>query len=119
MTALTGATAGPTGDDGNLDVPIGFTFNYTGTNYTQARLSTNGWISLNLTGSLGYVNSSLFDNSVPNATMAPWWDDLIDDGTSIVSYKTEGAAPYRIFTAEWIHVLTYYTTCHSPDQFPG
>jgi len=117
MTALSGATAGPTGDDSNQDIPIGFTFNYIGTNYTQARLSTNGWLSLNLTGGLGYQNPSLFDNTIPNATIGPWWDDLIDDATSVVSYKTEGAAPNHVYTTEWLQAPTYYTGATSRFTF--
>jgi len=117
MTALTGATNGPTGDDGYQDISIGFTFKYIGTNYTQARLSTNGWLSLNGTGSSGYQNLSLFDNTIPNATVAPWWDDLIDDAGSVVSYKTEGSAPNRIFTAEWYHVRTYYQNSSTRISF--
>jgi PKD repeat protein len=117
MTALTGATTGPTGDDGYQDVPIGFTFKYIGTNYIQARLSTNGWLSLNQTGNSGYQNLSLFDNTLPNATVAPWWDDLIDDGSSIVSYKTEGTEPNRIFTAEWLHVPAYFQNATTRISF--
>ena len=117
MTALTDATSGPSGDDGNVDIPIGFTFNYCGGSYTQAKLSTNGWLSLNQTGTLGYANLALFDNSAPNATLAPWWDDLTDDATSSVSYKTEGVAPNRIFTAEWYRVPTYFTGATSRISF--
>jgi PKD repeat protein len=109
MTALTGATAGPTGDDGNVDIPIGFTFSYGGVSYTSLKLSTNGWISLNQTGTLGYDNAALFTTTAPNVTIAPWWDDLYDDATSTVSYKTEGTTPNRLFTAEWYRVLSYYT----------
>jgi hypothetical protein len=41
--------------------------------------------------------------------VAPWWDNLLADTTSAVSYKTEGTAPDRVFTAEWKHVLAYST----------
>jgi hypothetical protein len=117
MTELTGAAAGPVDDDGNLDIPIGFTFNFAGTVYSTLRLSTNGWASLNLTGSLGYTNTDLFTSTAPNASLTAWWDDLSDDGTSVVSYKTEGAAPNRIFTAEWKRVLTYYSSATARISF--
>jgi PKD repeat protein len=107
MSALTGATTGPTGNNGHVVVPIGFSFNYIGTNYTQARLSTNGWISLNESGTTSSANANLFTVTIPNTTVTPWWDDLTDDATSIVSFKTEGTAPLRIFTAEWYRVPTY------------
>jgi PKD repeat protein len=109
MTTLTGATVGPTGDNGNAVVPIGFTFNYIGTNYTQARLSANGWISMNESGTTTGNNANLFTNTTPNTTIASWFDNLSDDATSVVSYKTEGTAPSRVFTAEWYRILTFNT----------
>ena len=109
MTALTGATAGPSGDNGNQVVPLGFSFNYIGNNYTQARLSTNGWISMNESGTTTGNNTHLFTNTIPNTTIASWFDNLSDDPTSVVSYKTEGTAPSRVFTAEWYRILTFNT----------
>jgi len=109
MTPLSGAVIGPTGDDAAVNVPIGFTFNYAGSAYTQARLCTNGWISLDLTGGTANNNANLFSGAVPNTTLAPWFDDLLGDNTSVISYKTEGSAPDRVFTAEWYQVKTYYT----------
>ncbi len=117
MTVLTGATNGPTGDDGISNISIGFTFRYAGVNYTTLRISTNGWVSLNQTGDPGYLNTDLFTANAPNATITGWWDDLIDDGTSTVTYKTTGSAPNRVFTAEWYRVPTYYTTANSRISF--
>lgn len=107
MTALTGASTGPNGDNKASNVALGFTFNYLGTNYTQARICTNGWLSLNLSGTTSKNNPDLFTITDPNTTLAPWWDDIADDATSTVSYKTEGTAPFRVFTAEWYRVTTY------------
>jgi PKD repeat protein len=109
MTALSGPTTGPTGDNGYADVPLGFTFNYLGTTYTQVRLTTNGWISMNLSGTTSGSNANLFSGTTPNTTIAPWFDNLNDDATSVVSYKTEGTAPTRVFTAEWYRILPYNT----------
>lgn len=108
MTLLTAATTGPTGDNGIASAPIGFTVRYAGTNYTSAVISTNGWISLNgSSGTSTWDNANLFATADPNTTLAPWWDDLNDDNTSSVSYKTEGSAPNRVFTTEWNRVKTY------------
>jgi PKD repeat protein len=109
MTPLTGGTAGPSGDDGEAVAGIGFTFSYLGVNYTQVRISTNGWISLNQsTSTYPYDNSLLFSVSQPNTTLAPWWDDLSAVGGNVY-YKTEGSAPNRVFTVEWRNVRAYYT----------
>lgn len=107
MSNLTGATTGPTGDNGNSVVPIGFTFNYIGIAYTQVRISTNGWLSLNTSGTTQTANVNLFTTSTPNSTLAPWFDDLNVDGSAVLSYKTTGTSPNRIFTVEWKNVLTY------------
>jgi PKD repeat protein len=108
LVPLTDSLPGPSGDDASMDVPVGFTFNYAGTDYTQAHLCTNGWISLNATGSSA-SNTRLFTADLPNVVMAPWWDDLEDDGTSRISYKTEGSEPARVFSAEWYRLLSYTT----------
>jgi len=108
MTPLSGTlNAGPTGDNGNSLAQIGFTFNYLGTDYTQVRLSTNGWLSLNASGTTQTANINLFNTSSPNTTIAPWFDDLNVDASALLRYKTEGTEPNRIFTAEWKNVPTY------------
>jgi hypothetical protein len=112
MTELTGATTGPTGNDAGTNITnIGFSFNYCGINYTRARLCTNGWLMMATANSTltSNLNPRLFNTSTPNLTLAPWWDDLNADGSSLVSYKTEGTSPYRVFTAEWKNVLTFST----------
>lgn len=107
LTPLTGGTVGPIGDDAGLTASLGFSFNFLGTSYSFIRLSTNGWISLNRSGLNSYNNSDLFTTTAPNTTIAPWYDNLADDETSVISYKTDGVAPGRVFTAEWYRVLTY------------
>lgn len=108
MTALTGGIVGPTGDDGAAVVPINFTFVYLGVGYTNLKFCTNGWVSLNQSGTVNlHLNTSLFTASTPNTTLAPWWDDLKDDNPSKLYYLTQGSAPNRVFTAEWNQVLSY------------
>lgn len=109
MTHLNDSIIGPAGENTSMDVPIGFTFNYLGTGYTQARICTNGWLSFTLSGTSA-TNEILFNTSTPNLILAPWWDDLKDDATSFLSYNTTGSTPNRIFTAEWHRVLSYSTT---------
>jgi hypothetical protein len=109
MTPITGGFAGPSGDDSHLDANIGFAFNYLGQNYSQARINTNGWISLNLTGdnATSGDNTILFNTPAPGTAMAPWWDDLKADANTTVSYKSEGTAPTRVFTSEWKNILAF------------
>lgn len=117
MTALSGASTGPTGDDGYANVSLGFSFSYCGSSYSTVTLSTNGWIAFVPASVSGYDNSYLFSTTTPNGAVTAWWDDLIDDGTSYVYYKTEGTTPNRVFTAEWNRLLTYYTTATARVTF--
>jgi len=110
MTPITEGSALPPGDNAHGDVSIGFVFNYLGINYSMVRININGWLSLNLSGDdmTSNDNTTLFNTSLPTTVLAPWWDDLKADG-STVAYITEGTAPYRVFTAEWKNILAYST----------
>lgn len=99
--------AGPSGSTIVMDVPIGFTFKYVGTDFTQVRICTKGWISFNLTSNSS-VNENLFSLAEPNNTLAPWWDNLdANNSLSFVSYNTTGSTPNRVFTVEWHKVKTF------------
>ncbi len=77
-------------DDQNLGpYSIGFTFPFFGTNFTQYRLSANGWISFTST-STAYSNRSLPSSDAPENLIAAWWDDLSPhrSGTSVRRYNT-------------------------------
>ena len=77
----TGTRINISGDDSNTGpFSIGFNFPFYGANYTQFRLCTNGWITLDTTYTYaGYSNTSLPSTSAPPAFIAPFWDDLYVD----------------------------------------
>lgn len=57
-------------------IPIGFTFEYNGQQYTQIYVCVNGWISFQNPG--GFLTDdpfSLFNNTRPNLTVAPFFGD--------------------------------------------
>ncbi len=95
-------------DDNNVqNIPIGFTFNYIGNNYTQGSVSSNGWFSFT-NGNPSDANSAGNNIATTTAglvnTLYPLWDDLdgangIGSGTA--SYRTTGSVGSRIFTMEW------------------
>lgn len=65
-------------DDQNLGpYAIGFSFPFYGTNFTQVRISANGWVSFTsaATGATSYTNTSLPNNTAPENLLACWWDD--------------------------------------------
>jgi hypothetical protein len=110
-TPLSGATtatlSGGGLDDGYYNaIPIGFTFNYMGNNYTTVSFSTNGWMTFGQN-----ISSSAPSNSLQSGgtrpLVAPLWDDL-KMSSGGVKYKTEGTAPNRVFTLEASNVYWNY-----------
>jgi hypothetical protein len=83
---------------GNL--PIGFTFIYNGTAYTQFGLCCSGWISLGPAAPATsiYPLSTGSTNNVIAPFAAQLSSTVAGDG---IFYKTEGTAPNRILTVEW------------------
>jgi hypothetical protein len=97
----------PIFDDEEVEpIPIGFTFNFYGNNYTTVNVSSNG--NLQFT-----TSSTAFSNvcPLPSATMGisihPLWDDLYPPGGGGIYYSTTGAAPNRVFTVEWRDIEHY------------
>ncbi|HMN04973.1 MAG TPA: GEVED domain-containing protein [Flavobacteriales bacterium] len=85
---------------------IGFSFDYEGTTYTQFKMSSDGYITLNMSAtSTILTNNFETANATSRPIIAPLWDDL--DGnvstplTSVARYAVDGAAPNRVLTVEW------------------
>lgn len=110
FTALTGATAiDAIEDDDELSasIPIGFSFTYFGTAYTQLAVSSNGFLALN-PNQLSNANSNSIANGTLSRAIAPLWDDL--DGTGgTASYVLTGAVGSRVLTVEWLNWQWDYT----------
>jgi len=89
MTELTGTSNILNGDNTHIDINIGFLFNFLGEDYNQLRINSNGWVSLNKSGSdaTSMDNINLFTSDQPTTVLAPWWDNLKADGASRISYQ--------------------------------
>ena len=81
-------------------IPIGFTFNYCGTGYTQLKACSNGWLTFNTAvSSSTWTNSTSSLNTIKPALM-PWFDDM-EGYFGTASYATTGSAGSRVFTFEY------------------
>jgi hypothetical protein len=100
-----GTTVHAAGADESLSsgISLPFTFNYNCVNYTQIKISSNGWMtfSIALTGS-GLTNN--LNTGAEKLVLAPLWDDLQVGSAGSVRYATTGTAPNRIFTVEWLNM---------------
>lgn len=84
-------------DDGVFSLPIGFTFNHRGKNYTTFGVSTNGYVQLGATATPSVISNALATNV---DIIAALWDDNNMTGGS-VQYSTTGSMPNRVLTVQW------------------
>ncbi len=89
-------------------LPIGFTFNFYGSNYTDAYLSSNGFLTFDPVAYNGCCSGQrLPDPSSPNSVIAFAWEDLAPPAGGLTGYFTQGVAPYRKFIAYFQNVPHY------------
>lgn len=108
-----GATSSTaTGDNANeTGIPIGFSFNYNGVAYTTIGLSTNGvaWFDA-VAPATTAGNVNMVTTSGPNQSLAPWFNNLIDDVSSDILYQTQGSEGSRTFTIQYTNYPTFTGT---------
>ena len=85
-----------------IDLPFGF--RYIGHTYNQIKVSSNGFITFDITETYHYLDNDLANPDLKNA-VAPFWTYLAVSSTGKVHYQTIGEAPNRKFIVEFYHVL--------------
>lgn len=97
-------------DDLSMALPIGFTFNFFGNNYTEFRISSNGYITFDLdawdSGCCSGQNLPEFWE--PNNVIALAWNDLDPSSGGTIGYTTIGTAPNRILIVEFNDVPHFF-----------
>jgi hypothetical protein len=97
-TVITGLGSAAVLDVTVTGIPIGFTFNFCGTNYTQLSASNHCWVSLANSASTTFTNIA---TNIPGAGfLMLFWDDLSGTGPNCY-YQTTGTAPNRVFTLQF------------------
>ena len=86
-------------------LPIGFTFNFDGTDNTQFGLNANGWISM---GSTTPTNSyTPISSGITRNVISVIAQDLLGNATGRIEYQTSGTAPNRVLTVQWSNWAFY------------
>ena len=104
------ATLNDCDDCAQANVPIGFTFNFAGTDYTQLEPTTNGVVSLDQEDSTEYDNNDygpLPTSEWTGAALFPFWDDLYPEEAGTIYAQTLGSAPNRIFVLQYDGITSY------------
>ncbi|MCF6255731.1 MAG: hypothetical protein L3K25_05430 [Gammaproteobacteria bacterium] len=97
-------------DDDNVgNIPIGFTFNFYGMDYTVLSIASNGYLFFGLTTNNEYNTDELpipqpagTDNWQDPPFIAPWFDDLDPaENADSTFWETLGTAPNRRFVVQY------------------
>jgi hypothetical protein len=101
----------PNADDGTLTpVPIGFSFDYYCTTYTDVIICTNGFIQLNygtppdFSSPVVHPPQTFPSSSTPNGIVALTMADLDPGVGGVIAYGTFGTAPNRMFVVTYSNV---------------
>lgn len=81
--------------------PIGFTFWFAGTPYTDFSVNENGLMTLGTTPILGTESVNQMASATTLPKIAPYWDDLATGTNGYVGYQLTGVAPNRILRVKW------------------
>ncbi|MFZ0390960.1 MAG: hypothetical protein WAN36_10935, partial [Calditrichia bacterium] len=96
---------GPAFDDTvSAAVPLPFSFEFYGTEYSQIFISSNGWAGFVNPDSNSYpLNDSIPAPGALQKMIAVFWDSLqsTPGNSGGIYYKTLGAAPNRRFVVQW------------------
>ncbi len=100
----------PSDDTYTSSYPIGFTFNYYGTNYTNFVISSNGFITFTTSLAGGYSQWNVtLGGAIPGNTYAPnavmgCYADLLFNSSSSLTYGVSGTAPSRKLVISFCNV---------------
>lgn len=87
---------------------IGFTFPYGSYEYTQVKISSNGWLNLGANLTLPYYGNDMSYLNI-RPVVAPLWDDIsLENGA--VQYVVYGSAPHRVFFVQWLAARWNYNS---------
>ena len=95
-------------------IPLGFNFDFYGTTYSQAYVSSNGFLTFNLDSNSGCCSGQLLPNSSSNPSnlIAGFWNDL-NALQGNIRYQTLGTAGSQQF------VVGFYDVQHYDDDYNG
>ena len=106
----TGTEILPSSDDSYVtDIPLGFFFNFYGSDYSLVAISNNGLLFSGV-ASGQWTNQPIGASDI-HGFIAPFWDDIVTwDTAGAVYYQTLGTAPHRTFVVEWYDNQHYSTS---------
>ncbi len=104
----TGTAVPLTDDSVSNAIPVGFSFNYFGVDYSDIYISSNGFLSVLAGQGSGCCTGGILPSTTtPNGVIAGWWEDLNLSAGGSVHYQTLGTAPNQVFIVQFTNVPHY------------
>ncbi|MFZ6008747.1 MAG: hypothetical protein ACOYXT_00245, partial [Bacteroidota bacterium] len=108
-----------TDDSQALAIPIGFTFNFFGNNYTTTNVGSNGFITFDDGTQAQFAattpsNQAIRSGTDPDNLIAAVWDDLNPEDGGTIEYFTTGSAPFRKFIINYTGIPHFSSSPPSP-----
>ena len=89
-------------------IPIGFNFYFYALPYTNAYISSNGFLAFNGSTYNGCCSGGVIpSNDTVNGIIAGWWEDLHPGLGGTIQYATLGSAPNRRLVVEFNNIQHY------------
>ncbi len=113
-------------DEMSPAIPIGFTFNYYGVDYTEVFISSNGFLTFLDFQSVGCcAGKPMPQTGTPDAVVTGWWGDLnpgeyknsTPDTSGGIHYATIGTAPDRVFIVQFKNITHFDQPNEPPVTF--
>lgn len=84
-------------NEGSSAITLGFNFDFYGSRFTEAFVSSNGFLSFQSDGITSATPQLLPTPTAPNALIAGYWEDLNPAEGGTIRYELQGSAPDREF----------------------
>ncbi len=111
---VAGSYVGLSDESYSSALPIGFSFAFFDSSYTDFYISSNGFISFSSTGGTGCCSGqSLPDVTAPNNLIAFAWNDLDPGAGGAIYYQTIGSAPNRRLVISFL-AIPHYGSFNTP-----
>jgi len=103
------------GDDGSVEVDIGFPFPFFGSLQSNVTVGVNGLLVFG-GAARQPANTDIPSPRLPDGLIAPFWDDLDASALpSAVLTRLAGTSPGRTFTIEWSHLQFFPADADEPN----
>jgi len=101
----TGTAIALSDDEVSLAIPLGFSFDYFGSLYTDIYVSSNGFLTVLAGQSSGCCSGQPIPTpGSPDGVIAGWWEDLFPPAGGTLHYQTLGSTPNQIFVVQYTNI---------------